>query len=214
MTTKKNALFLATGLIFLNSTWAADGNDGTDGSLGDTSTGSLSVTMGVPLYNEPGDPNDPNNNGGSLLIRNLDNLNLGVFGPNVPLADFSDFCIYGSGVGDGLFSVSVAMGGGDDGTGSFILKGTADSTKTLPYLVKYSTTQLGADINSAGTGAPGSNSFENLKGVGLSGGNCTTGGLNESGDNASIYVYVANDAAANATADTYTGKLTLTVSAN
>ena len=214
MTTKKNALFLATGLLFLNSTWAADGDDGIDGSLGNKSTGSLSVTMGVPLYSDPGDPEDPNNNGGSLLIRNLDNLNLGVFGPNVTLADFSDFCIYGSGVGDGSFSVSVAMGGGDNGTDPFILKGKADNTNTLPYSVKYSTAELGASEQSTGTGVVGSNSFASLKGVGLSGGDCTTGGLNGSGDNASIYVYVANDAAANAKADTYTGKLTLTVSAN
>ena len=198
MITKKTTLALITAVIFSAPAFSADNNAGSNGSLGTTSEGSLTIDLNIKRY----DGTD-----GAVLIRDLDNISLGIF-QAADMGDVSNFCIFASGYSSDTTydALSVQIGGGD-GTGDFELAGTNQNTDVVPYKVFYKS-GLDASDEDSEAAAGTSHSFANLDSVAIA------DDLTCSENNASVYVYVSAVDASQVQEDTYTGQLTLTVSAN
>ncbi|AMO58466.1 hypothetical protein GZ77_18880 [Endozoicomonas montiporae] len=203
MIARKTTLAFVTGFILANGAWAADGNDGTSTGLGETSTGTLTIDMKVPDFRKGSD-------GGSVLIQNLDNINLGTFGPDNNLQDGSNFCIYGTGVGAGNdFSIDLKIEG--DATNGFVLAGgDQNNTSTIAYDVYYSG---GLNVNDSNgdqaTSGESDHTFD-LTALGLDESfNCVAASQDGTPENASLYIVVDQAQASRAPADNYKGTLTL-----
>ena len=207
MNIKKNTIAFLLGSTFISGAWGVDPvnpiEDGT-GILSDTSKDSLQIDMEIKSHEE----------GGSVLIQNLDDLNLGIFEAGADLSASSNFCIYATGA-ESTFDIDVQIGGGDTGEGNFELTGKSNPDNKVNYSVKYA---AGLDAKSSSTSASAGkddHTFSGLKRVGLNSSfQCASGGDDNSGNNASIYVSVSTQDASVAPADEYTGTLTLVVSAN
>ena len=206
MKTKKTILAIVAGAVISASSYAATTDttvEGNSSGLGASSNSSLEVKLGVPKWGVDDD--------GRVLIKHLDDIDLGVLGVDAKLKGQSNFCIYATGyagpLGKYADPISVQIGGGD-GTKAFILTGENDLV-TVPYEVRYlAAVGVNGATGAVAATAGGKYSFAELGNVGLDAANSCTA------ENASIHVSVKNTDASVLPQDTYVGTLALVIAAN